>query len=51
MSELQVTARPAIHAGRLGEFKEVAERCLQSVLEKGSGTLHNAPMQSIDGED
>ena len=39
MSELQVTARLTIHAGKLDEFRDVAAKCMQSVREKDSGTL------------
>jgi len=39
MSQLQVTARLTIHAGKLAEFKEVAAKCMESVRTKDSGTL------------
>lgn len=39
MKELQVTARPRIHEGRLDEFKEVAAQCMASVREKDTGAL------------
>ena len=39
MSQLQVSARFTIHAGKLDEFKQVAARCMQSVREKDTGTL------------
>jgi quinol monooxygenase YgiN len=39
MSQLQVTARLAIHDGKLEEFKQVAAECMRSVREKDSGTL------------
>jgi quinol monooxygenase YgiN len=39
MSELQVIARLKIHDGKLEEFKHVAEKCMESVRTKDSGTL------------
>jgi quinol monooxygenase YgiN len=39
MSEILVIARLKIHDGKLEEFKRVAEKCLQSVRTKDSGTL------------
>jgi quinol monooxygenase YgiN len=39
MSEIQVIARLKIHDGKLEEFKRVAEKCVQSVRAKDSGTL------------
>jgi quinol monooxygenase YgiN len=39
MSEIQVIARLKIHDGKLEEFKRVAEKCMQSVRTKDSGTL------------
>jgi quinol monooxygenase YgiN len=42
MSEIQVTARLKIHDGKLEEFKRVAEKCLQSVRTKDSGTGRGA---------
>jgi len=39
LSELQLTARFAIHAGKLDEFRRLAERCMASVRTKDSGTL------------
>ena len=39
MGQLQVTARLLIHDGKLGEFKEVAARCMESVRTKDTGTL------------
>jgi len=39
MSSLQVTARFTVHEGKLGEFKALAEQCMESVREKDSGTL------------
>ncbi|MCA1790251.1 MAG: antibiotic biosynthesis monooxygenase [Thioalkalivibrio sp.] len=39
MSQLQVTARLAIHDGKLDEFKEVAAKCMQIVRSQDSGTL------------
>lgn len=39
MDELQVTARLAIHDGKLEEFKAVAAECLRTVREEDSGTL------------
>lgn len=39
MSQLQVTARLAIHPGKLGEFKAVAAQCMESVRTRDSGTL------------
>ena len=39
MSELQFTLRFAIHDGKLDEFKDLADRCMEVVREKDSGTL------------
>jgi quinol monooxygenase YgiN len=39
MHQLQVTARLAIHDGKLDEFKQLAAKCLESVRTKDSGTL------------
>lgn len=39
MSAIQATARLKIHDGRLGEFKAAANRCIESVQAKDSGTL------------
>ncbi|MCA1560465.1 MAG: hypothetical protein LC753_02905 [Acidobacteria bacterium] len=39
MDALQVTARLAIHAGKLEEFKELAAQCMQLVRDHDSGTL------------
>jgi len=39
LDELQLTARFAIHEGKLDEFKSLARRCMESVREKDSGTL------------
>jgi quinol monooxygenase YgiN len=39
MSELQVTARLKIHDGKLDEFKHIAEKCMNSVRTKDTGTL------------
>jgi hypothetical protein len=39
MDALQVTARLAIHEGKLEEFKELAAQCMQLVRERDSGTL------------
>lgn len=39
MSQLQVTARLAIHDGKLEEFKAVAARCMDIVRTRDSGTL------------
>jgi quinol monooxygenase YgiN len=39
MSEIQVTARLRIHDGKLEEFKDVAEKCMESVRTKDTGTL------------
>ena len=39
MSELQVTARFAIHDGQLDAFKSLAEACMASVREKDTDTL------------
>jgi quinol monooxygenase YgiN len=39
MSEIQFTARLKIHDGKLEEFKRVADKCMQSVRTKDSGTL------------
>ncbi len=38
MSQLQVTARLAIHDGNLEAFKSIAAECMASVREKDSGT-------------
>jgi quinol monooxygenase YgiN len=39
MSEILVIARLKIHDGKLEEFKRVAEKCMQSVRTRDSGTL------------
>jgi len=39
MSELRLSVRCDIHAGKLDEFRSAAEACLQSVREKDTGTL------------
>jgi len=39
VSELQLTTRFTIHAGRLDEFKGLASRCMEIVREKDSGNL------------
>lgn len=39
MSELQVVARLKIHDGRLDDFKHIAEKCMESVRTKDTGTL------------
>jgi quinol monooxygenase YgiN len=39
MDAIQVTARLAIHEGKLEEFKELAAQCMQLVRERDSGTL------------
>ena len=39
MDSIQVTARLAIHPGKLEEFKQLAARCMQSVRERDPGTL------------
>lgn len=39
MSELQLTARFAIHEGKRDEFKRLAGQCMESVRTKDSGTL------------
>jgi len=39
MSQLQVTARLAIHDGKIDQFKEVAAECMQIVRSKDSGTV------------
>lgn len=39
MNALQVTARLAIHEGKLEEFKELAAQCMQLVRDRDSGTL------------
>jgi quinol monooxygenase YgiN len=37
---IQVTARAAIHKGKLEEFKQLAAQCMRVVREQDSGTLH-----------
>ena len=37
--ELQIKATFKIHSGKLDEFKKLAAECMESVLEKDSGTL------------
>jgi quinol monooxygenase YgiN len=49
MIELQLTARFAIHEGKLDEFKSLAERCMESVREKDTGTLQYDWFFSSDG--
>ncbi|NNF28060.1 MAG: hypothetical protein HKN73_12615 [Gemmatimonadetes bacterium] len=39
MSAIQATARLNIHDGRIGEFRELAERCIEIVRTKDTGTL------------
>jgi quinol monooxygenase YgiN len=39
MNKIQVTARAAIHEGKLEEFKALAAECMRKACEKGSGTL------------
>lgn len=39
MDKIQVTARAAIHGGKLAEFKALAAECMRTVREKDSGTL------------
>jgi quinol monooxygenase YgiN len=39
MSEIRVIARLKIHDGKLEEFKHAAEKCMQSVRARDSGTL------------
>ena len=39
MSALYVNARGAIHAGKLEEFKKLADECIRLTREKDSGTL------------
>jgi len=39
MTELQLTARFAIHEGKLDEFRDLARRCMHSVRERDTGTL------------
>ena len=49
MSELQLTTRFAIHDGKLGEFKSLANRCMEVVREMDSGTLQYDWFLSMDG--
>ena len=39
MSASQLTARAAIHEGKLEEFKSLAAQCMRKVREQDSGTL------------
>ena len=39
MSAIQLTARAAIHEGKLEEFKLLAAQCMRTVREQDSGTL------------
>ena len=39
MQTIHVTAKLNIHDGKLARFKEVAQRCAQTVREKDNGTL------------
>jgi len=39
MNAIQLTARAAIHDGKLGEFKALAAQCMRTVRERDSGTL------------
>lgn len=39
MSELLVTARLSVHAGKLSEFRSVAAKCIDTVQSKDTGTL------------
>jgi len=39
MNKIQVTARAAIHEGKLDEFKALAAECMRMVRERDSGTL------------
>ena len=39
MNTIHLTARAAIHAGKIEEFKSVAVQCMQKTREQDSGTL------------
>ena len=39
MDKIQVTARAAIHGGKLAEFKALAAECVRTVREKDLGTV------------
>ena len=39
MNTIQLTARAAIHEGKLEEFKVLAAECMRTVREQDSGTL------------
>jgi len=39
MNPIQLTARAAIHEGKLEEFRVLAAQCMRTVREKDSGTL------------
>ena len=49
MSQLQITARMKIKPGQLERFKEIAAACLESVIEKDTGTLQYDWFLSEDG--
>ena len=49
MSELQLTTRFAIHAGKRGEFETLVRRSAEVVREKDSGTLQYDWFLSADG--
>lgn len=49
VSELQLTARFAIHDGKLDEFKSLARQCMEVVREKDSGTLQYDWFFNADG--
>lgn len=49
MSELQLTARFVIHDSKLDEFKRLAERCMESVRTRDSGTLQYDWFLDADG--
>ena len=49
MNELQLTARFAVHDGKLNEFKRLAERCMESARTRDSGTLQYDWFVNTDG--
>jgi quinol monooxygenase YgiN len=49
MNEIHGTARIVIHEGKLEEFKHLAERCVEIVHTKDSGTLEYDLFLNADG--
>lgn len=51
MNELQVTAMLTIHEGKLDEFKHIAEKCMDSVRTKDTGTPSPELTRALEGLD